>query len=65
VRILHLAATSEAAVERALGELLAAASCATSRTGAAAAPEEIEVPRMRLTAGPRTYDAITIAGGEK
>jgi transposase len=68
VRILHLAAsTSEAAVERALGELLGRGELRDyAQVRAAAAPEEIEVPSTAIDPPDlRAYDAITLAGGEQ
>ncbi len=68
VRILHLAAsTSEAAVDRALEELLGRGELRDyAQVRAAAAPEPIEVPSTAIDPPDlRTYDAITAVGGEQ
>jgi transposase len=67
VRILHLAAsTSEAAVERALEQLLAGGQLREyAQVRAAASPEPIEVPSSAIDPPDLSaYDAITAGGGE-
>jgi transposase len=68
VRILHLAAsTSEAAVELALGELLAGGELRDyAQVRVAAAPEPVEVPSCSIEPPDLSaYDTITAAGGEQ
>ena len=67
VRILHLAAsTSEAAVDRALEELLGGGELREyAQVRAAAAPEPIEIPSSAIDPPDLSaYDALTIGGGE-
>jgi transposase len=68
VRILHLAgSTSEAAVEKALDQLLAGGELREyAQVRAAAAPEPIEAPSSAIDPPDLTaYDALTVGGGDR